>query len=344
MHTIRRIIAALMAVFLLFSLCGCGRISRCSKTYYEYFDTVTTLVGYDTPERFERASALTEAALEDLHRLCDIYHEYSGIDNLCTVNLAAGSHPVATDPLLLEVLSFAREMDSLTGGMCRVTMGSVFSLWHNARETALSGGPAQLPDADALREASLHASPEDMVIDFDNGTVFLRDPKMSVDLGAVAKGYAAEKAAAVLEENGYTGYALSVGGNVRVIGSKQDGSPWIAGIRDPDADSDSAYLMRVTLTDLSLVTSGSYQRYYEVGGVRYHHIISPETLFPRNDYLSVSVAVQDSGLADALSTALFNMDIEAGLSLIASLESAEACWITVDGSIVYSPGFEKLLA
>ena len=343
MRSARRYAAALLASVLLFALCGCGAAARQSKTYYTYFDTVTTLIGYDTPARFERACALTEEVLGSYHRLCDIYHEYSGINNLRTVNLAAGKSLVRTAPELLELLSFCREMYDLTGGMCCVAMGSVFSLWHDARETALGGGPALLPDEDALREAALHAAPDDVVLDFENSTVYLRDPLMSVDLGAVAKGYAAEKAAALLEANGFTGYALSVGGNVRVIGSKGDGSPWVAGIRDPGAGSDEAYLLRAAITDLSLVTSGSYQRYYEVGGVRYHHIISPETLFPRNDYLSVSVAVRDSGLADALSTALFNMDLEDGLALIASLYGAEACWVLADGSIRYSPGFQKLL-
>ena len=336
----RRFAAAMCAAVLTLSLCGCGAPERHSRTWYTYFDTVTTVTGYGSEKDFNAACALAEETLGTYHRLCDIYHEYSGVNNARTVNLSAGRAAVAVAPELRDLLSYGKEVYALTGGMCNIAMGAVLSLWHECRETALNGGEARLPEEGALREAAAHCKIEDLQIDEAAGTVFLSDPLMSLDLGAVAKGYAAEEAARALEAAGYTGYALSVGGNVRTIGVKADGTPWVAGVQDPDADSESAYVLRLNLTDASLVTSGSYQRFYEVDGKRYHHIISPETLYPRDEFLSVSILCADSALADALSTAVFNLELEDGRNYVNSFAGVEACWILSDGTIAYSEGFE----
>ena len=338
---LRRAAAALLAAVLVFSLCGCGAEERHSQTWYTYFDTVTTITGFGSEKEFSAACALTEETLETYHKLCDIYHEYAGMNNVRTVNLAAGSAPVETAKELRNVLSYGKEVFSLTGGMCNIAMGAVLSLWHDCRETALAGGEARLPEDGALRAAAAHCDIDDLVINEEAGTVYLADPLLSLDLGAVAKGYAAERAARALEEAGYTGYALSVGGNVRTVGTKADGTPWVAGIQDPNGESESAYVLRLSLADASLVTSGSYQRFYEVEGRRYHHIISPETLYPRDEFLSVSILCPDSALADALSTAVFNMELEDGINYVNRLENVEACWILADGSFRYSKGFEE---
>lgn len=126
-----------------------------------------------------------------------------------------------------------------------------------------------------------------------------------------------------------------------MVGAKPDGSRGSPASRSRSPDADGAFRLRVGLTDASLVTSGSYQRYFELDGVRWHHIISPETLYPENDYLSVSVLTRDSGLADALSTALFNLSVEEGLSILEGLEKTEACWILADGTLRFSPGFSQ---
>ena len=335
--------AALLAAAMLLALPGCSRAERQTRTWYTWFDTVTTLVGYGTPKEFEDACAVVEDTLERYHRQCDIYHEYSGVVSAMTLNRAAGTEPLAVEPELMAVLAFGKEMFDRTGGACHIAMGSVLSLWHDRREAALNGGEARLPDDGALRAAADHCDIRDLALDEAAGTALLLDPDMSVDLGAVAKGYAAEAAAKALADRGFTGYALSVGGNVRVLGAKPDGGDWTAGIQDPDSQSENAYILRVRLRDRALVTSGSYQRYYEVDGVRYHHIISPETLYPKNDFLSVTVLCPDSGTADALSTALFNMDLEVGMDYVNQMPDAEVCWVLADGEIVYSPGFEAYI-
>ena len=134
---------------------------------------------------------------------------------------------------------------------------------------------------------------------------------------------------------------LNLGGNIRVIGPKYKDTPWNVGVEDPSGKNTP--ITTVALTNGSLVTSGTYQRYYEVNGQKFHHIIDPSTLNPADRYLSVSVLAENSALADGLSTALFCTDIQSGLALINELSGVEAMWIDADGSITYSAGFEGFL-
>ena len=132
---------------------------------------------------------------------------------------------------------------------------------------------------------------------------------------------------------------ISVGGNVCAVGGREDGTPWRVGVEDPDTESGQGYVAAVDLADASLVTSGDYQRYYEVDGKRYCHIIDPDTGMPAGQFPSVSVLAGDSGMADALSTALFNMSLEEGMDFVESLPDAEAMWVLRDGRIRCSSGF-----
>lgn len=340
----RCFLAALLAVGLLFLQTGCAaatRLEKRSATYYLWFDTVTEIIGYDTAERFQRACELTAEILEKYHAAADIYHEYSGMVNACSVNLLAGSGPVAADEKLLELVEFGKEMYDITGGECNIALGSVLRLWHDAREKAESGQGTP-PEESLLREAAEHCDIRNVLIDKTARTIELRDGKMSLDLGSIAKGYAAEKAAQALKEAGYTGYALNLGGNVRVLGTKPDGSDWVTGIQNPDTEATENYLVKVPISDTSLVTSGSYQRYFVADGVRYHHIIDPDTLYPENNFLSVTILTKDSGVADALSTAVFNMTLEEGRKFLFDRKDVEACWITKEREIIFSEGFPHL--
>ena len=192
-----------------------------------------------------------------------------------------------------------------------------------------------------LTEAAQYTDINKMKLDEENGTVTLEEPMMRLDVGAIAKGYAVEMAARSLEEEGITGYVINVGGNVRTIGKKADGTKWTVGIENPAEDAEDGYLAYLELAGESLVTSGSYQRYYVVDGKRYHHIIDPETLMPAEGYTSVSVVCKSSAQGDAFSTALFCMSLEEGMALVEQTPGVEAMWLTVDGTCHRSSGFSK---
>ena len=349
----KRMVAAavMLAVLLgLSTFTSCERRAekqKFSEYSFDYFDTVTTITGYeDTREEFDTVAKQILAELGEYHRLFTIYHRFEGMENLCTVNeLVDGAHRTVTvDRRIVDMLLYAKEMHRKTGGLVNIAMGSVLSIWHDYREIGMSDpAAAELPPMDKLKAAAEHTDIDDLVIDEENCTVTITDPAMTLDVGAIAKGYAVEMVARSLEEKGITGYVINVGGNVRTVGSKGDGAPWVVGIENPSEDASDAFFAYLSLNGESLVTSGSYQRYYLVAGKRYHHIIHPDTLMPEDLYLSVSVACKSSAEGDALSTALFCMSIEEGLALIESFPDSEAHWVLNDGTIVTSSGWSRFV-
>lgn len=328
----------------IFLLTGCAPAAepeqtRYTATFLDLFDTVTTVIGSaESEEAFQQTVQPIHDALEHYHKLFDIYHDYEGIANLKTVNDRAGIAPVQVDAAIVELLKDCKAYYDLTGGKVNAAMGSVLSLWHEARTDGLRDpASAKLPDMGALELAASHMDMGALVIDETASTVFLQDPGMSLDVGAVAKGWATQKAA----ENAPSGMLISVGGNVCATGPKlSDGTPWVVGIQDPDDPSKNLHTIYVT--EQCVVTSGDYQRTYTVDGRAYHHIIDPETRMPADLWRSVSIVCADSALADALSTALFLMDRETGEAL-AETCGAQVLWVTADGTEYMTAGFEKAL-
>ncbi|MBC8535086.1 FAD:protein FMN transferase [Feifania hominis] len=340
----RKLAAFMLAVCLSLSLGGCApnteQPERYQAQFLSLFDTLTTVVGYaDTEEDFTAQAAAVRDALQVYHELYDIYNTYEGLTNLKVVNDTAALAPVQVDKRIMDLLVEAKEMYAETDGRVNIAMGSVLSVWHDYRDAGINDPEsAELPPMELLREAAQHTDLNDLILDEQALTVYFADPGLKLDVGAIAKGYAVERVADELSAAGITSLLLSVGGNVRAIGAKGD-EPWSVGIQDPDGEG---LLCSVEAIDTSVVTSGVYQRYYTVDGRQYHHIIDPDTLMPSEYYLSVSVVYADSGQADALSTALFNLSLERGRALIESLPDAYAIWVLPDGSIEYSAGFERL--
>ncbi len=319
-------------------------LTRYSTVFYSYFDTVTTIIAYcESQEAFDAQMAEIEAELAYYNQLYDIYNTYEGVTHLATLNESAAIAPVEVDAEIINLLLEAKEMYKLTDGNVNVAMGSVFSLWHDEREIATADpDAAKLPDGGALRDAAAHTDLDDVIIDTEASTVFFADPELQLDVGSCGKGYACEMVAQHAQARGMTSMLMSVGGNLRGIGTKPDGSAWVGGVEDPwaMAAGETVSLVAIQLSDLSLVVSGDYQRYYYVEDEKYHHLIDPDTLYPALYFNSVSVLTADAGLADCLSTALFCMSLEEGQALIEQLQDTEAMWCLPDGeTVVYSSGF-----
>ena len=337
----KRLISA--AVLLCLLLGGCAGAKQEKKqytaTFLTLFDTVTTVVGRaDSEAEFkEKAQAVHDALLE-YHQLFDIYNDYAGIHNLKTVNDAAGVGPVQVDSRIIWLLQECKKIAGTTGGKVNVAMGSVLELWHDARTDGIDDpAGARLPDMSALESAAEHTDLDMVVIDDAASTVFITDPRLRLDVGAIAKGWAVQQVA----EKMPAGLLISVGGNVCATGPKDEsGTPWVVGVQDP-AGGDN-YLHTLYVTKGSVVTSGDYQRTYMVDGKYYHHIIDPETLYPSEYWRSVTVVCDHSGWADALSTALFLLPLEDGQELLAQFD-AKAMWVNADGEIFYSPGFQEMI-
>ena len=332
-------VCLLAAALLLCPACA-RQPQRFQFTYLDVFDTVTSVTVYaDTRSDAEALAGLLHGELLACHRLFDVYHEYEGMNNLCTVNRLAGGAPVKVDGRITELLRFAAEMGKAGGGVLNVCMGSVLSLWHEARELAIAEpGRASIPDEGVLRAAQAHISPDALCIDEAASAVWLTDPEARLDVGAVAKGWAVQRACSLAVEKGYGGFLVSAGGNVVTVGTKPDGSLWRVAVEDPTKDG--ASLTELALRDCAAVTSGSYQRYFTVDGVRYHHIIDPVTGYPAKRYQMVTVICPDSGAADALSTSLFLLPAAEGAAL-AERFGAQALWMWEDGHIETTAGFPE---
>ena len=338
----KRVLCAILLVSLLLSGCaGQKELERkqYTATFLTLFDTVTTVVGKaESEEAFREISQQVHDSLLEYHRLFDIYQSYEGIHNLKTVNDHAGIAPVSVDQRIIALLKDCKAYYEATGGKVNAAMGSVLYLWHEARNDGIDDpANAYLPDPAALQNAAEHMDFSAVVIDEEASTVFITDPEVRLDVGAIAKGWAAQR----VSEMSPSGLLISVGGNVCATGPKDDsGTAWVIGVQNPDGGEN--YLHTLSLTKGSVVTSGDYQRAYVVDGELYHHIIDPDTLYPSQYWRSVTIVCDDSGLADALSTALFVLPLEEGQQLLDRFE-AEALWIGREGDMHYSPGFEALI-
>ncbi len=339
----KRLICALLLLSILLTGCVSGQKEAEKKqynaTFLTLFDTVTTVVGKaEDEESFRATSQAIHDALLEYHQLFDIYNTYEGINNLKVVNDNAGIAPVEVDERILSLLRDCIAYHELTGGMVNPAMGSVLQLWHVARNDGINDpANAYLPKEDKLIQAAQHMDFSAVILDEAASTVFISDPNVRLDVGAVAKGWSVQRVA----ETAPSGLLISVGGNICATGPKDaSGTPWVVGIQDPNGGD--SYLHTLTVTKGSVVTSGDYQRAYVVDGELYHHIIDPRTCYPSTYWRSVTIICEDSGLADALSTALFLLPLEEGQSLLEQT-GAHAMWVDRNGENFYSSGFEDYI-
>ena len=250
-------------------------------------------------------------------------------------SLLSNSAAVAVDPDVAELLAFSQEIARQLPGDFDITIAPVMDAWGFTTEER------HVPAPDALAAAMALVDSAELSVDTEASAASLARAGMEVDLGAVAKGFAAREAEAAIRDAGGTSAMLDLGGNVTVIGAKEDGSPWRVAVKDPR--DTSSYLCVLALTNVTLSTSGGYERYFEEDGVRYHHIIDPETGYPADSgLLSVTVVSADHLLADALSTALFVAGPEEALDFWRSRDDFELVLCTDQGELLVTEGLEDV--
>lgn len=351
----------LISMSLLICLIGC----KSNKHYHYYntvfsgpFDTVIYYNAYTHSEaKFNEQVSLLKETFTTLDHLFDRYTSYEGINNIKTINDMAGIEAVSVDPIIIDLLDKAMNEYSKISNKVNVALGSVLDLWHEARVNATLNSEnvlvGKVPATNDLVEASKYCDASKVIIDKENNTVYLEDPKMKLDVGAIAKGYAVEYVKKVLIENGAESFIISAGGNVASYGTRKVKSnkmtqlprsenEFTTGINSPKNGAYSNYgdiVAVVVANNQSIVTSGDYERYFiDSEGKTYSHLIDPVTLQPATNFRSVTIICEDSGLADYLSTALFLYDYTLGRALIDELEGVEAIWLMNDGTIIHTDG------
>ncbi|MDE5995829.1 MAG: FAD:protein FMN transferase [Eubacterium sp.] len=344
----KKLLCVLLSVVVMLLCCSCSageKKERFSSSFLDLFDTASTVIAYDnSQDDFNTHLEEFHNKLEEYDHLYDIYNAYDGVNNLNTLNHSAKDAPVEVDSRIIDLLEYGKYVYELSGGKTNICFGSVLSVWHDYRQHGINNpADASLPDIKELVEAAKHTDIHSLVIDKEKNTVYFEDPALRLDVGAIAKGYAVQQVCKWAEENLWVSGAISIGGNVYTFGHKDDGkSLWNIEIESPNLD----YMDRVAvvqITDLTVVTSGDYQRYYMVDGKKYCHIINPDTLMPSEYVASVSVLCNDSALGDALSTTLFNMSVEDGKKLVEATEGVEAVWTDKEYNKTFSSGFEKYI-
>jgi len=341
----------LIILILITSVAGCttDTYSRYTYEFIGAFDTTIQIIGYAKKQKdFETMADYAYNRFMELHKLFDIYNDYKGINNIKTINDNAGIKPVKVGKEIIDLLLSAREWYFKTNGKCNIALGSVLSIWHEYRNAGIQNpADAKLPPLSQLQEAAKYTDIDKVIINEKESTVYLEDKNMRLDVGAVAKGYSTELVVSELLEKGYDNFAISSGGNVRVTGKPLTSgrNKWGVGIQDPEGDvhdPDEPSLDIVYVNDMSVVTSGDYQRTYIVNGKKYHHLIDPETLMPAEYFTAVTVICGDSGFADFMSTTLFLTPYEEGLELAEKL-NVDAVWIFRDGFIRTTPNAKQMM-
>lgn len=336
----KKILSLVLSFVLLFSLFGCTntKYTKYSKSFLELFDTASSITAYDTSqENFDKKYNELYKVIKKYSELFDIYNSYDDIINIKYLNDNAYKEPIEVDKEIIDLLNFSKLAYDVTYGKVNIAMGSVLSIWHNYRED----GEA-LPPKSKLIEANKHTNIDDIIIDNKNSTVFFKDKELKIDVGAVAKGYVCNKIYEYITKNNlWQNAVISLGGNIITVGSKPNGNDFVIGIENPNSND---YLMKVNAKEnTSVVTSGSYQRYFTVNGKNYSHIIDPDTLYPAEYFTSVTVISPDSALADAFSTALFCMSYDDGIKLVESNDKIEAIWLDNNGKTYQSSGVKAII-
>lgn len=316
----------ILVLLLIICLFGCESNETYEKYYYSYFDTVSLVKSYsnDDEKTFNQKANKIEAILNKYHNLLDTFEDHD-VNGLYKINQLAGKESVIVDRELFDLLKFGKEIYSITNGKTNVMMGSLTKIWKSAISNE------KLPDDDLLQEAGKHISIDSLILNEDDLSVYISDEYSLIDVGSIAKGYVCD---VIKEELGdeLDGYSISLGGNILLIGNKYDGTDFKIGIKDPFKENSLAKTL--TVSNTSLVTSGNYERYFDLDGIRYHHIVDPDTSYPSMYYASVTVVYEESKICDALSTALFSMSIEDGKKILENYPGISVTWIDLEGNIV----------
>jgi FAD:protein FMN transferase len=322
-------VGLLFSIFLLLSSCS----SRPAKPVTEsefYLGTLCSVTLYDRVPKgiFKEVFA----KVQDIEEKMSVNREDSEISR---VNKNAGKKPVSLSEESFFVISRALEIAEISGGAFDPTVGPLVELWGIGTEGE------RIPEKEEIQELLPLVHFRNVVLDRENREVFLKREGMKLDLGGIAKGYAADSAAAILREKGVKEAIIDFGGNILVLGKKGGKTPWRVGIQDP-RNQRGRFLGIVHLTDSAVVTSGNYERYFTSNGKRYHHILDTHTGYPIwNNLDSATIVTKNSTDADALSTAVYAMGLKRGLDLIRGLSYGEGIIVTKGKEVYRSSGMAE---
>jgi thiamine biosynthesis lipoprotein len=293
----------------------------------------------------DTAQKCIQAALAEIRKVDELMSDYKSESEIGRANAEAADHPVQVGEWTFEVLTRSVEFSKLTDGAFDVTVGPLVDLFRTAKKVGAA------PTQEQIAQTRTKVGFEKLELDEQNKTVRFTVEGMRLDLGAIAKGYAVDKAIDAAKRTGAAGAMVDLGGNIRCFGSAPKGRDhWLIGIQDPNSaiegTREGGLVLTLKLTNESIATSGDYQQFALIAGKRYSHILDPHTGWSAEGLSSVTIITDNATDADALSTSVSVIGIQKGLALIEKRPNTEAILITSGPTrkIIKTPGAEKYLA
>lgn len=278
------------------------------------------------------ANTYIDLAITEIERIENLISSWDNNSQTSAVNDQAGIRAVQVDSELMELIERALGLSQLTDGAFDISYASMDKIW------SFDGSMEVMPTSEAIQQSVARVGYENIVLDKNKNTVFLKNTGMKIGFGAIGKGYAADRAKQLLISKGVTAGIINASGDMNTWGHQPDGSPWTVAITNP-LNKNKVFAL-LPLDNKAVVTSGNYEKFVKFGDKRYTHIIDPRTGYPASGLISVSVFAPSAELADALATAVFVMGPEAGLNRINQLPQIECILINDQGKIVSSNNIE----
>ncbi|MCH8314240.1 MAG: FAD:protein FMN transferase [Nitrospinae bacterium] len=280
----------------------------------------------------EKAQLAISSAFDEMRRLEKLMSTHLADSEISRLNaIAGGKSSLAVSPEVLEVILRGIHWGNKSGGALDISIGPVSNLWQFDDENP------SIPDSQRLAQAVPLVNFREIEINKSN--VRLEQPGMSLQLGAIAKGYAVDKAMAVLQNNGIRHALINAGGDLKVMGQRKDGQPWSIGLQHPRQPE--KLIASFALSDRAVATSGDYQKYFMKENTRYHHILDPANGMQAKGVISATIVAKTVMDADALATAVFVLGPKKGMALVDSLDGVEGMMVTASGTTLFSKNFQS---
>ena len=313
-----------LAVTLLLASGGTARAEWYAREEAIMGTRIAVEVWQDDPAAAESS---IDAVIAEMRRIDELMSVYKPESQVSVVNRDAATRPVKVDPELAALIARALEYSEMSDGAFDITYASVGYLYDYRAH--------KRPTEAEIQAALPGISWRHVIVDEAASTIRFTQPGVRIDLGGIAKGHAVDTSIALLKSGGVTNATVTAGGDSRILGDRR-GRPWVVGIRHPD--DRERVIARIPLEDAAISTSGDYERFFDEGGVRYHHIIDPKTGKSPHGIRSVTVIAPTSTLAEGLTKSVFIMGPGRGLALIERQPDCDAVVVTAEGEVLYSRG------
>ena len=331
-NTLKNIVFSLLLIFSLTILIGCSNnnkvVDPLSKSEL-LMGTVVTVSLYDKQD--QEILDKVFAKVKELESILSINEAGTLVDK---INESAGISPVKVDDDTYTIIKKGIEYSELSNGLFDITVGPIVKLW------SIGLPEAKVPTQAEIEEKLPLIGYNDIELNDEDKTVYLKRKGMIIDLGGIAKGYTADVISNILTEEGVKSAIIDLGGNIFAHGKKVNGDDWRIGIQDPYSDRGDKVGV-ITVSNKSVVTSGIYERYIEKDGIKYHHILSPLTGYPyENEIAGITIVSDKSVDGDALSTSVFAMGVEEGMNFVNSIDGIDAIFVTKDNKVYITNGLK----